>query len=329
VTFHRAISARLALGFSLCQLLGCGAPQAPEAVARSTSPVIGGAPIGESDYPATGALVEWLPSSSPSPTLVCTATLVGPRILLTAAHCVAGNDVSDWRFSIAAQVQNASPATAVKVLRAYIHPSFDPLAATALHDIALVELDSSPAAATPDPLLASADAASALNPGDGVELIGYGQQTADGGVVGTKNAAAGVISAVSADEFVVGGPGAVQNCVGDSGGPSYAIGVDGSRRMIGITSRSANDMSACVDGSIHTRLDAFEGWLAMTVGSIAAAEQPQSNACSVGSWSGREDQRGDLSCLLVAAFALPAVVRRRRSVGKRQQSRRPRWLPFQ
>src|SRR5215831_18021910 len=225
----------VAISLALCLFVSC-LQQEDVTADQANSAVIGGNTADALAYGATGALIEWV--SSGVPLLVCSATLIQAGTVLTAAHCVSGRDVRSLYFTAAADVGQASLSSAARGRRAYLHPSFAPASRVSLHDIAVVELERS-AAAEPvaDRVLESLDAGPALAAGDPVELVGYGRETADGGVVGSKNAAAARISAVSADEFRVGGPGEAQNCVGDSGGPSYAIASDASRRLVGIVSR--------------------------------------------------------------------------------------------
>jgi secreted trypsin-like serine protease len=65
--------------------------------------------------------------------------------------------------------------------------------------------------------------------------------------------------------MTIGAPGEPQNCEGDSGGPAFLVGADGTKRLVGIVSRSANDATDCVDGSVHTRVDAYADWIATTL----------------------------------------------------------------
>jgi secreted trypsin-like serine protease len=226
---------------------------------------IGGAPVPVQDFPATGVLLDDVGAQSPH--LVCTATLIAARAAITAAHCVTYN-VQSLRFTLASDPLGVGVHDTMPVERAYLHPSFHSSALGSLADIALVEL-ATPSDILPATWLTPELAPIDLHAGGLLDLIGFGATTAPGGHARHKNRALGRIARVSSNELVVGGPGESQSCIGDSGGPSYLLSSDGTRRIAGIVSRSANDKTECVDGSIQTRVDAYAPWIAATLTTIA------------------------------------------------------------
>ncbi len=256
---------------SVAALVACAltlAPQARAAADPSTTARCG-APLIPESYPSTGALVEWLKSGSPL--LICTGTRVGPRLVLTAAHCVARLQLHLPSFTTARDISRATRDESVRAVRIYVHPKFDPVASRDMHDVALVELES----AAPGPV-SSIDFANgpSLTADACVELVGYGGSARADVLRATKSARRGRIAAVAADEFVVGGPGESQSCMGDSGGPAFQSRADGSSSIVGVVSRSANDATECTDGTILTRLDAHDDWIAATLHAIRDASVP-------------------------------------------------------
>jgi secreted trypsin-like serine protease len=233
--------------------------------------VSSGAPVDASAYSATGALVRFAPTGVAL--LACTATVIEPRAVLTAAHCVAPVPGNDLAFTTSADATNVTRAGSIPARRTYAHPLFDPKATGSFHDIAIVELAAPVPGVVADHVLAAGDSLAPLAVGAPVTLVGYGSTRGDGRV-GLKNAALAHVASIASDEMVIGLPGAAQNCNGDSGGPAFVVGTDGVRRIAGVASRSANDTTECVDGSIHTRVDAYASFVATTLEAIARDDPP-------------------------------------------------------
>jgi len=113
--------------------------------AAASDPIVGGAAY--ASMPAVGALTIYNQ-------LACTGTLIGPRRVLTAAHCVDGVFASSMRFVIGPNA--AAPEHVLKVLGMRAHPDFD--RDTLVNDIAYVTLKED-APVMPKPVIAKASTA--------------------------------------------------------------------------------------------------------------------------------------------------------------------------
>lgn len=187
-------------------LLGCGAE--PPETARATQAIVGGAVT--TSHPA----VVRVESSG----LRCTGTLVAPRVVLTAKHCVqspraAGPD-APWAFSVrvrAAGDGGREAETSVGVVRVRTTPGAYAQADTALAELAGADVATLTLADAPNVTPRALGAAP--RPGDAVTAAGYGLDArGEGGVL---RAATTRVRAVSGD---VASTDPV-TCDGDSGGP--------------------------------------------------------------------------------------------------------------
>ena len=174
----------------------------------------------------------------------CTATLVGQKTVLTAAHCA--NTGGSYMFTLSSGTYSG------KGVR---HPSYSGFNMSS--DIALVLLNQAP------PLNPSAIANAAPAVGDVVTLVGFGVTSENGSDSGTKREAKNKIAQLSAKEmtFYGSGNGTGNTCYGDSGGPAFAS-INGNFVVVGVTSRG----SYCGVDGIDTRVDAFKDWVVQASG---------------------------------------------------------------
>ncbi|HEX5752117.1 MAG TPA: S1 family peptidase [Archangium sp.] len=179
---------------------------------------------------------------SPHAGVTCSGTLIAPRVVVTAAHClrneplhvIVGPDPSDWREYLVAIEQVA-------------HPAWNPL--TSQNDVAVLLLGQPVATARPVPL-------GPLPPGAGeqgasVTVVGYGHTHFGEGDPLRREGSARVVHA--GDTRFRTEPAPAQVCQGDSGGAALS-GVEGGEVLVGITSTGE---PTCSDWAVFMRIDAY------------------------------------------------------------------------
>jgi V8-like Glu-specific endopeptidase len=237
-------------------LLGACGP-APEELGLLQPEIINGQQ--DQGHPAVGSLQIANAGS-------CTATLVGSRTVLTAAHCVTLDKQAPYNLASPLFFIPGKPgAPKIQVISAQMHPSFDYSDVTS-PDLAVVKLAQPMVGITPMPVSKQPPTS-----GEKVWLVGYGQtstQNVNSG--GTKHKAATVIAEVAPTTFTfhatVSSGGSI--CWGDSGGPSIAVrnGIEIQIGVHAVLIPSAPEATKCESGGINSRVDAFYDWIAKHAG---------------------------------------------------------------
>ena len=193
----------------------CGDECWPDTAAAVSSPIIGG--TYETGFPAVGAVL--LDGG------LCTGTLVSPRVVVTAAHCLVG---STPRSFVIGSSMYSGTRLAVQTYKA--HPDYEPesleygaklgWAYIAWHDIGVIIL-SKPSTVTPMPMTMSSVATMV---GKTVTFVGFGnREPYDGYAVGQKYKVSTPMYDVWKQGFwnVTSSSDPKMTCGGDSGGPAF------------------------------------------------------------------------------------------------------------
>jgi V8-like Glu-specific endopeptidase len=182
--------------------------------------------------------------------MFCTSTLIGPRTLLTAAHCIDASPVMEASNQIDVK---AWPGDSITVVRTRTHPKWT--GANLEYDVGLVLLASAPAV-TPKqwnraPL--------SMQTTPEVRAVGFGETHQDG--YGIRYEASVPVFSVSGATLYIGNSSSPTTCFGDSGGPSFHTGADGVERVVGIHSFALSE--ECTGGGdmrVDVVADFIDAW---------------------------------------------------------------------
>jgi secreted trypsin-like serine protease len=291
----RALAPLLAAVAVLLPLLGgaAGAQAAP----RAHSAVVGGTPAVAGALPAAAFVTVQQTASS---AIACTATVVAPAVVLTAAHCL----VDDRSGAVAAPGSvtvatgrldrtDESRGEAIPAVRVDVYPGYDRGELTG--DLALIDLAASTSA--PATAFAGAGGAGLAAAGARATIAGFGVPSALGGEPSTVllqgtttilgDAACRRLLGdgfdVDASLCAVDLSGwTVSACHGDSGGPLLVARPDGVPVVVGVTSWGSASCDSRVPQAF-TRVSTYAGWIARELVAAPAPPPPASAPAAVDS----------------------------------------------
>jgi secreted trypsin-like serine protease len=239
-------------------LFGCNALEVEDRTERTSSPVFGGAAD-----PATESVVALLDGPLDGPHDLCSATIVAPRVALTAAHCVLDASKS-YHLRFGSMVSAASRAIEVKEV--HRHPSFtapgdDQRAGFDLAVLVLAEdagVAAMPLASEPDGVATS------------VELVGFGvSELADAASIGARHRVTAPV-VTTCDRLLGLGDETHGVCGGDSGGAVIREG-----KLVGVIGFGLRP--ACAPPGWATRVAPYARWIASF--STAAPDPTCASTC--------------------------------------------------
>lgn len=261
LSFSLSSLARLSL-FALAATLGCGAPaespaDSPEdPTAQNENAIIGG--VADTGDPSIIALYAKEPDKMAG--ALCTATIISPTVVLTAAHCVHPDLVgakAEFNVLTAPDLTDPSkPSPRLKVKEVHWDPLFSRLNILDGHDVAVAILESpttlTPIAWNKNPLPTDLT-------GKIVRLVGYGlNDSVNKKGAGVKRQLSIKLNSFD-DKFVKTGSLIPWKgiCQGDSGGPVLAK-IGGVETVIGVNSFG---ILLCLFEASSTRVDTYKSFV--------------------------------------------------------------------
>ncbi|MBW2734448.1 MAG: trypsin-like serine protease [Deltaproteobacteria bacterium] len=222
-------------------LVGCQSP-AVDPIAASGSTITNG--VDDTEHPYVGLLL--VGAEGGTAKTVCTATLVGPRTLLTATHCLKDEPLNFFQL-----------AGKLHVVEGFSRrDDWQPTVTIHLHDIGLAHLK--------DPINDVQIAYLASRPpevGEEVTLVGFGVTSSGLEVpdAGRKRVARNKVDVAGEEDFEISGSGEGEGniCAGDSGGPALAV-IGGREVVVGVASAT---QEPCGQRSWYVAVSAYEEWL--------------------------------------------------------------------
>ena len=220
--------------------------------------VIGGAPANPTEWPAS---LRFNASGS-----MCSSTVIGPRVIITAAHCI--NDRATGTVRIGAFTTT---------VRCDHHPQY---AIAAVHDVALCLADRD--VALPDSGRYERINASTDRPKAGalVVLQGYGcRRDGGGGDNGVLYEGLAAVAETGGPDSYIKTLGGAALCFGDSGGSAF-IKLDEFRRFIvGINSRGNIKTESYLTAVAHKPVMDFVATLVSTENTVVCGVNAPSKIC--------------------------------------------------
>ncbi|MCA2977967.1 MAG: trypsin-like serine protease [Myxococcaceae bacterium] len=256
----------------LLALAACGPTELAAAdevtVERQRQAIVGGTPA-----PNETTVFQLIMTEQSGQMGICTATLIGTRTLLTAAHCV---DTARSVFAHNAPADNQLQfgVNAYRAARWNVHPGWNPNGQDLRNDIAIILLERAPTNVTPKPW--NSQTLTGAFRGRPIRAIGYGN-TSPGMGNGTRRQVDLTVVDLYPQLIFMGDQRSKGVCQGDSGGPTFHTFPDGVERVVGVHSFTTSQ--ACTFGA-DTRTDAFSSFIQQYLAMYEAPSCDRDGRCA-------------------------------------------------
>ncbi len=235
-----------ALGLAFC---GCLREAPVEPIGEAAQPIIGGT----TDTGDPGVVLLFAAQPGAASGSLCSAEIVSPHVVLTAAHCVSPDEVGQgavFHVFTGDNFNQANQANMLAVRETHFDPQFNTNQLDAGHDIGVAILENPVSIA---PLVMNRAPLTVAMQGQPVRLVGYGlDDSATQTGAGIKRQTSTTLT--DYDQVLVHfSDGQHETCNGDSGGPAFMT-FNGQEVIVGLTSFGDQN---CNMGGYDTRVDAM------------------------------------------------------------------------
>lgn len=290
MTLRGDLRGRIAATTVACLLALLLIPTAASAAGPGASAsIVGGHPVTIAEFPS----LVYIEAIEGKHGFSCSGTVVAPRIILTAAHCVEDVEkgtitpAADYALSTGvANPRQAGPSDVFHIVATHVFPGFDP---GVLHGDAAILVIDRPTTVPPLPLAGAGDAALYAG-GAEAQLTGWGLTKAKAKEAPENLQATTTLVQPSssckqqvkafykpylpkAQVCVLAADRKSGGCFGDSGGPAIGRRPDGTAVQLGVTSTGGPECSTKAP-TVLTRADFISGWVGEWIAATESGAPP-------------------------------------------------------
>lgn len=252
--------AALMLALSTLSLVGCAAPamddDATEAEGDTSSLIINGKT--DQAHPAVVA-IQWniAHADGTNGVATCTGTVIGPKTILTAGHCVKPSDDTDEysNYKVAFGTDFTQANAVIAGVEAIPHPSYDP-SVFGNNDVGIIVLET---ATTVKPLRIAQVITNMT--GKTVTHVGFGKTDASGKTKNHTKQTVDLPVTMQTAHVLQTGNGKSGICSGDSGGPMLSVNGQTKETLIVGVHSYVDNVKTCLGKGYSTRTDTVKDFV--------------------------------------------------------------------